>query len=319
MRPFFAAFLLLLCFYTFPTTLLGQSSNSNKKGKLVTTQDSLFYAFGYSTIEGPGVEGLEWNAKQFAKGVKDKLKGKSKITDEAALALLKNFGQTLQARQGEAVTKENPFVEDMDSVSYCFGSFFTGELNKIEVPIAKKAWLAGFQDGISGKNELGDEGTLRSCVSRFNQLANEKARAIQEAEAEKAAKENKEAALSFLAENQTQPDVITLESGLQYKVLESGDAAGESPTVQDKVIIHYEGRLLDGTVFDSSFERGERATFPLGNLIQGWQIALPLMKPGDKWTLWIPAELAYGDAGSPPTIPAGALLVFDIAYFGIAE
>ncbi len=114
---------------------------------------------------------------------------------------------------------------------------------------------------------------------------------------------------AFLAQNAKAPGVITTASGLQYKVTTSGPKTGKSPKLGDIVKVHYEGKLLDGTVFDSSFERGQAAIMPAEGLIPGWLEALPLMHVGDEWTLWIPASLAYGEHATGP-IPANSVLVF---------
>ena len=114
---------------------------------------------------------------------------------------------------------------------------------------------------------------------------------------------------AFLARNAKAPGVVTTASGLQYKVTTSGPKTGKSPKLGDIIKVHYEGKLLDGTVFDSSFQRGQAAIMPAEGLIPGWLEALPLMHVGDEWTLWIPADLAYGDRATGP-IPANSVLVF---------
>lgn len=105
---------------------------------------------------------------------------------------------------------------------------------------------------------------------------------------------------------------FTTASGLRYKVLASGPAGGVSPTVADTVVVHYRGTLVDGTEFDSSYSRGQPATFGVGQVIRGWTEALQLMKPGDKWLIHIPYNLGYGMQGSPPKIPPFADLVFQV-------
>ncbi len=115
----------------------------------------------------------------------------------------------------------------------------------------------------------------------------------------------------FLARNRGAPGVVALPSGLEYRVFSSGPQDGGSPRPQDEVTVHYEGRLLDGTVFDSSFQRGVAAHYTLERLIPAWVEALQLMHPGDRWIVWAPPELAYGDAGAGP-IPGGAVLEFRI-------
>jgi FKBP-type peptidyl-prolyl cis-trans isomerase FklB len=122
---------------------------------------------------------------------------------------------------------------------------------------------------------------------------------------------------AFLAANAKKDGVITTASGLQYKVLKSG--AGESPKASDQVKVDYTGTLTDGTVFDSSVQRGQPAVFPVGAVIPGWVEALQLMKVGDKWQLFIPAKLAYGDQSPSPVIPANSVLVFEVELLGIEK
>lgn len=121
---------------------------------------------------------------------------------------------------------------------------------------------------------------------------------------------------AFLAKTAKLPGVQTLPDGLEYKVVRSGPASGVSPRLGDEVKVNYQGALIDGTVFDSSYDRGEPAVFTLGEVIPGWNEALQKMKPGDVWYLYVPANLAYGDQGAGP-IPAGAVLVFKIELLGV--
>ena len=120
---------------------------------------------------------------------------------------------------------------------------------------------------------------------------------------------------AFLAKNKTAPGVVTLQDGLQYKIVTSGPATGKSPKVRDEVKVHYEGKLLDGTVFDSSFERGAPATFPLRGLIPAWIEAVQLMHPGDEWIIWAPPSLAYGDSDKG-VIPPNSVLEFRMQLIG---
>lgn len=115
---------------------------------------------------------------------------------------------------------------------------------------------------------------------------------------------------AFLEENAKKDDVNVTESGLQYRVMKSGD--GKSPAPTDQVTTHYHGKLIDGTVFDSSVNRGTPATFPVNGVIQGWQEALPMMKEGDKWELFIPYDIAYGENGAGGAIPPFATLIFEV-------
>jgi FKBP-type peptidyl-prolyl cis-trans isomerase len=121
---------------------------------------------------------------------------------------------------------------------------------------------------------------------------------------------------AFLAANAKADGVVTLPSGLQYKVVQSGPAGGASPLADDHVIVNYEGKLLDGTVFDSTYQRGQPATFVVGELIPAWTQALKNMKPGDVWMLYSPPKLAYGPKGVGP-IPPNSALIFKIELIGI--
>lgn len=122
---------------------------------------------------------------------------------------------------------------------------------------------------------------------------------------------------SFLQANGAKPGVVTTASGLQYQVLASGPATGRSPTRSDAVKVHYRGTLTNGSVFDSSFDRGMPAVFGVGQVIPGWTEALQLMKPGDKWMLYIPSRLAYGEHAMGDKIPANSTLIFEVELLEI--
>jgi len=128
----------------------------------------------------------------------------------------------------------------------------------------------------------------------------------------------KQAAAEFLAKNAKADGVVQTASGLQYKIVDAGKTGANSPQPTDTVTVQYRGKLLDGTVFDSSYDRGQPATFPVNGVIKGWQEALPLMKPGAKWQLFIPADLAYGDSGQGK-IPPGSLLIFDVELLSVGD
>lgn len=123
-------------------------------------------------------------------------------------------------------------------------------------------------------------------------------------------------AKAFFAKNAAAEGVHTLPSGIQYKVVRSGPTDAPRPDASDEVKVHYEGTLLNGEVFDSSFERGSPETFELQGLIKAWQEAIPMMRVGDEWIIYVPPELGYGPEGSPPVIPPNATLVFRIELLG---
>ena len=127
----------------------------------------------------------------------------------------------------------------------------------------------------------------------------------------------KAAGAAFLQINKDKPGVIVLPEGLQYEVLKEG--TGAQPAVTDTIKAHYKGALLDGKEFDSSFKRNQPFSAPLRSLIKGWQIAIPLMKEGSYWRLWIPSDLAYGDRGAGSDIPGGATLMFEVELLQIIK
>ena len=122
---------------------------------------------------------------------------------------------------------------------------------------------------------------------------------------------------AFLEENKNKEGVVTLSQGIQYLVIKEG--TGAQPSISDTVRAHYKGALLNGKEFDNSFKRGQPFSAPLRSLIQGWQIALPLMKEGSHWRLWIPSHLAYGDRGAGADIPGGATLMFEVELISIVN
>lgn len=172
-------------------------------------------------------------------------------------------------------------------------------VNDIEID----AFIAGMLDTITGNVQLG-EAEIMAAIQTFVQQ--------QQQAAQNALADNLAASEAFLATNGQRSEVTTLDSGLQYEVLESGPADGASPGLQDSVLAHYHGTLADGSVFDSSVERGEPATFGVSQVIAGWTEALQLMSVGDKWRLYIPPGLAYGEASPTPAIPPNSALIFDV-------
>lgn len=127
----------------------------------------------------------------------------------------------------------------------------------------------------------------------------------------------KKAGEEFLKVNKDKPGVVSLPEGLQYEVIKEG--MGPQPNINDKIKAHYRGALLDGKEFDSSFRRNQPFSAPLRSLIKGWQIAIPMMKQGSHWRLWIPSDLAYGDRGAGADIPGGATLLFEVELLEILK
>ena len=170
-----------------------------------------------------------------------------------------------------------------------------------------EAVVKGLQDSFGGEASAVDNDTLGAAFSEIHKrMEAEKAKQFEASIAE---------AKAFLANNAERAEVNVTESGLQYEVISSGD--GEKPTAQSTVRVDYHGTLIDGTVFDSSYDRGQPAEFPVGGVIKGWTEALQLMSVGDKWRLTIPHDLAYGEQGAGGAIAPYSTLVFDVELHAI--
>ena len=195
--------------------------------------------------------------------------------------------------------------------SYAIGLDIATSLKRQELDVDAKALAAGIADGFAGKPALTDE-EQKAAIMDLQKTAMAKAEEKQKVSAEN----NLKAGEAFLAANAKKDGVKTTASGLQYKVIKSG--TGPLPKPTDTVKVHYTGTLVDGTVFDSSVERGTPATFPVKGVIPGWTEALQLMKVGDKWQLVIPAKLAYGEEGPGPIGP-NSTLIFDVELLGIEK
>lgn len=191
-----------------------------------------------------------------------------------------------------------------DRVSYAIGLQIGESFQDSEFKVNEAAILSGLRDGLKGEQQLSDE----KLQATFVQFQAE----MQKQMAEKAKKENEK----FIAEFKAQEGVKTTESGLMYKADKQGE--GDSPKATDTVTVHYTGKLMDGTVFDSSVDRGQPATFPLNRVIAGWTEGLQLMKPGAKYQFLIPADLAYGAEGGGP-IPPNAMLHFQVELISVKK
>lgn len=208
--------------------------------------------------------------------------------------------------------EDKPVLKDQkDKVSYSIGLEMGSGMKKQKLEVNPDLIIAGFRDGLSGKKPLLSEAETKEVMALFEK----EMEARMSKEGEEATEKNKKAGEMFLAENKKKEGVKTLPSGLQYKVLKEG--TGASPRSEDQVTTHYRGTLIDGTEFDSSYSRKTPANFGVGQVIKGWQEALPLMKVGSKWQLYIPANLAYGEQGAGGVIGPNAALIFDIELLSI--
>ncbi len=202
-------------------------------------------------------------------------------------------------------------VTEKDKQSYAIGLSVGKGLHRDEIDVEPTFVLQGLKDALAdGKVQLTDD-QIKTVMTALQTQVRQK----QEAKRLALTDSNKKDSAAFLAANATKPGVVTLPSGLQYKILVAG--TGPKPTASDSVVCNYRGTLLDKTEFDSSYKRGQPATFGVSGVIKGWTEALQLMPVGSKWQLFIPASLAYGERGQGPIGP-DATLVFEVELLSIA-
>jgi FKBP-type peptidyl-prolyl cis-trans isomerase FklB len=210
-------------------------------------------------------------------------------------------------RVSSSPSSYEPSFESVEQrVSYGIALNMGANLTRQGVEIDVGAFMAGLIDGLAQRKPRVPEKALQEAFAEAQAKA-DKAGAARAAEQAGAAK-------AFLDENKARPGVVVTDSGLQYEVLRAGK--GVKPTRDQTVEVHYHGTLTDGTVFDSSVQRGETISFPVTGVIPGWVEALQMMTVGSKWRLVIPSDLAYGDSGQGP-IPAGATLIFEVELIGV--
>ncbi len=184
-------------------------------------------------------------------------------------------------------------------------------LQKQAVDVDPAVLLQGLKDGIAGSKPLLSEEEARAVLMQLQ----EETRKKQAEKAQQMGASNKTEGETFLAANKNKEGVVTLPSGLQYKILQAG--TGPKPAATDSVVCNYRGTLINGTEFDSSYKRGQPATFPVNGVIKGWTEVLQLMPVGSKWQLFIPAQLAYGDRGAGADIGPNATLIFEVELLSI--
>jgi FKBP-type peptidyl-prolyl cis-trans isomerase FklB len=234
-----------------------------------------------------------------------------KETAEPEKAAPQASQQTAEAPTPDATEKAGDTVPHLTVASYNFGMQMGAYVKQnLRDNYDMDALIEGLRDGAASKTPRYTKEQMEAAIAFLNEqqekkMAEEKTR-------------NLEAGKQFLAENAKREGIKTTESGLQYEVI-TAVAEGKSPAATDVVKTHYHGTLTDGTVFDSSYERGEPIEFPLNRVIPGWTEALQLMKVGEKFRIYVPHNLAYGEAGRPPQIPGNAVLVFDIELLGFGE
>ncbi len=208
--------------------------------------------------------------------------------------------------------QEVAIESNQDSTSYAIGMDIATQFEKQSIDVNYMALVQGMKDYMDG-NAIFDEAKQKEVMMAFQQQLQQK----QQEEQTMKAQENKTKSNAFLEENAKKEGIMITESGLQYEIIEPGSA--DKPKETDEVTVNYKGMLIDGTIFDSSYDRGEPATFPLNRVIKGWTEGLQLIGKGGKIKLYIPSDLAYGDQGAGATIPGGSALVFEVELLDFNE
>ncbi|MBP2683053.1 MAG: FKBP-type peptidyl-prolyl cis-trans isomerase [Deltaproteobacteria bacterium] len=216
------------------------------------------------------------------------------------------------ALSGAAFAADAPELKtDKEKISYSIGMDIGGNLKRGSVEVDPEMLAKGIQDSYGGGKTLLTEDQARQVIEEFQKTMMAK----KAEEMQKLSEKNKADGEKFLAENAKKAGVKVLPSGLQYKVIAPG--TGKSPKATDTVTTQYKGTLIDGTEFDSSYKRGEPATFPVSGVIPGWTEALQLMKEGAKWQLFLPPNLAYGERGAGRDIGPNSTLIFEVELISV--
>lgn len=273
------------------------AQNSNN----MTGIDSFSYALGILNGQNLVQEPLDsFSVAYLADGIHDMIHDHEiKFTEEQRQAAIDNM---ISQREADTYTYSG---EQLDMLSYTIGNAIGGHLRNIGLTeINTKVMAGSINDVVTGKEITMSEEQAMASINEFMQK-----------QMEESMGENAKIGQQFLEENGKRAEVTTLPSGLQYEVVTQGD--GPKPTATSKVRVHYEGKLLDGTVFDSSIQRGEPITFGLNQVISGWTEGLQQMAVGSKYILFIPSDLAYGAQGAGQMIGPGATLIFTVELLGI--
>ena len=242
------------------------------------------------------------------------LAGSAAAQQSSAPASSKSQSTTATGTTQHAAPKTTPELTlktDKDKASYAIGMNIGTTMRRQSVDVDPEILARGLKDAMAGGKTLMTEDEAKVTMTALQAQV----RKTQEEKAQIAAEANKKEGDEFLAENKVKEGVVTLPSGLQYKVLTAG--TGPKPTAADTVICNYRGTLLNGTEFDSSYKHGEPITIPVGRVIKGWSEALQLMPVGSKWQLFIPPDLAYGPRGAGNDIGPNSTIVFEVELISI--
>ena len=234
-----------------------------------------------------------------------------KLIFPVTLLLMASGLSTSLHAQSPAPAAPVAFANEKEKLSYAIGTDIAKNFKQRGIEVDPQILATGIHDAVAGGQLQMSAEDIAATLRNFQQAQMAKAQ-----EARKAASSGNEAeGAKFLADNKSKPDVVTLPDGLEYKVLTQG--TGPTPKETDTVTVNYRGTLINGTEFDSSYKRGEPASFPVNGVIKGWTEILQLMKVGSKYQVFVPANLAYGDRGAGQDIAPGSTLIFEVELLAI--
>ena len=234
-------------------------------------------------------------------------------TSKAKPAAAATATSNTQAATPATAAGSSPLATEKDKRSYAIGMNIGESLKMDNMDLDPNILTQALKDAMTGGKLLLTDAESKEIITRLRA----EVMAKRQAEIQQKGEANKAAGQQFLAANKSKEGVVALPSGLQYKILKEG--TGPKPTSTDTVVCNYRGTLIDGTEFDSSYKRGEPATFPVNGVIKGWTEALQLMPVGSKWQLYIPSDLAYGERGAGADIAPNSTLIFDVELLSIKD
>jgi FKBP-type peptidyl-prolyl cis-trans isomerase FkpA len=281
---------------------------------LATDRQKVSYLVGFDVAQSIAPVATDIDLAAFERAVRNAFDGgKPLLTPEAAQAVGTGIMQRIAARNGQAPAGAAAPEVSKQQVGFLVGADVGRSLVPIKDELDLAVLMQAMRTSFAGGASLMDEPTRNTLREKFSREMRAKA----EAKAAALSGKNREEGAAFLAANKAKKGVFTTGSGLQYMVLRQG--AGARPRATDRVRVNYHGTLLDGTVFDSSYDRGQPAEFMLNQVIPGWTEGVAMMPVGAKYRFWVPSELGYGERGAGGQIGPNATLVFDVELLAIAQ